>query len=196
MPLFSLTGNRSPLADVEMRGMLIGMQLDKTVGDLALRYYATGEAIALQTRQIIDVMNESGHKIDSIFMSGGLVKNKFLMAFVSLLPSILSLLPPSHLLLLANRSSSPSLIADVCDMPVQLPYSHSASVVIGSAMLGAAAAEEQSRLQTAVLEKQEEAEKSSYGMKDKLWETMVRLPSSSLVSRGLHLRWRVVRMEA
>jgi ribulose kinase len=77
--------------------MLIGMQLDKTVGDLALRYYATGEAIALQTRQIIDVMNESGHKIDSIFMSGGLVKNKFLMAFVSsssLVLFILSSHPP------------------------------------------------------------------------------------------------------
>lgn len=56
-----------------MRGMLIGMQLDKTVGDLALRYYATGEAIALQTRQIIDEMNTRGHKIESIFMSGGCV---------------------------------------------------------------------------------------------------------------------------
>lgn len=54
-----------------MRGMLIGMQLDKTVGDLALRYYATGEAIALQTRQIIDELNRCGHEIQSIFMSGG-----------------------------------------------------------------------------------------------------------------------------
>ncbi|BGP15357.1 hypothetical protein JCM10213_001451 [Rhodosporidiobolus nylandii] len=142
-----LHGNRSPLADVDMRGMLIGMQLDKTIGDLALRYYATGEAIALQTRQIIDVMNESGHKIDSIFMSGGLVKNRFLM----------------------------SLIADICNMPVQLPYSHSASVVIGSAMLGAAAAEEKERLQGAALSKQDDAEKSSYGMKERLWETMIRM---------------------
>ena len=65
------TGNRSPLADNDMRGMLIGMQLDKNVSDLALRYYATGEAIALQTRQIIDEMNKNGHEIKSIFMSGG-----------------------------------------------------------------------------------------------------------------------------
>lgn len=56
-----------------MRGMLIGMQLDKTIGDLALRYYATGEAIALQTKHIIDEMNKSGHKVKSIFMSGGCV---------------------------------------------------------------------------------------------------------------------------
>ncbi|GAA5943115.1 hypothetical protein JCM1841_003896 [Sporobolomyces salmonicolor] len=66
-----LHGNRSLLADRDMRGMHIGMQLDKNVSDLALRYYATGEAIALQTRQIIDKMNRNGHKIESIFMSGG-----------------------------------------------------------------------------------------------------------------------------
>ncbi|KAI9608065.1 hypothetical protein H4Q26_005519 [Puccinia striiformis f. sp. tritici PST-130] len=48
-----LHGNRSPLADNAMKGMLI--------------------AIALQTRQIVDKMNEKGHKITSIFMSGGLV---------------------------------------------------------------------------------------------------------------------------
>ncbi|GAA5841885.1 hypothetical protein JCM11251_005411 [Rhodosporidiobolus azoricus] len=142
-----LHGNRSPLADVDMRGMLIGMQLDKTVGDLALRYYATGEAIALQTRQIIDTMNDSGHKIEAIFMSGGLVKNRFLM----------------------------SLISDICNMPVQLPYSHSASVVLGSAMLGAAAAEEQKRLQGQSLQKQQDAEKSSFGMKDTLWDMMIRM---------------------
>ena len=54
-----------------MRGIMIGMRLDKNLGDLALRYYATGEAIALQTRQIIDEMNRNGHDVKSIFMSGG-----------------------------------------------------------------------------------------------------------------------------
>ncbi|GAA6056062.1 hypothetical protein JCM3770_007006 [Rhodotorula araucariae] len=141
-----LHGNRSPLADPDMRGMLVGMQLDKTVGDLALRYYATGEAIALQTRQIIDEMNKCGHKIESIFMSGGLVKNRFLM----------------------------SLIADICNMPVQLPYSHSASVVLGSAMLGAAAADEADRL-GGKIGSQDEAEKCSYGMKERLWDAMIRM---------------------
>ncbi|GAA5935503.1 hypothetical protein JCM1841_003912 [Sporobolomyces salmonicolor] len=148
-----LHGNRSPLADPDMRGMLIGMQLDKNISDLALRYYATGEAIALQTRQIIDEMNRNGHKIESIFMSGGLVKNRFLM----------------------------SLIADICNVPVQLPYSHSASVVLGSAMLGAAAAEEAQRL-GGPLDSQEKAEKSSYGMKEKLWGNMIKMsrPGSTI----------------
>jgi len=142
-----LHGNRSPLADSSMRGMLIGMALDKTVGDLALRYYATAEAIALQTRQIIDEMNEKGHQVKSIFMSGGLVKNRFLM----------------------------SLIADICNIPVQLPYSHSASVVLGSAMLGAAASEEATRLQGAGLDSQKAAEESSFGMKENLWGNMIRM---------------------
>jgi len=74
-----LHGNRSPLADNDMRGMLVGLKLDKNVSDLALKYYATGEAIALQTRQIIDEMNAKGHDVTAIFMSGGLVKNEFLM---------------------------------------------------------------------------------------------------------------------
>ncbi|KAA1123626.1 hypothetical protein PGTUg99_021794 [Puccinia graminis f. sp. tritici] len=69
-----LHGNRSPLADNAMKGMLIGMSLDKGVMDLALRYLITCEAIALQTRQIVDKMNDQGHNISAIFMSGGLVK--------------------------------------------------------------------------------------------------------------------------
>lgn len=46
-----LHGNRSPLADPTMRGMIVGLSLDKSVKDLALRYLAVCEAIALQTRQ-------------------------------------------------------------------------------------------------------------------------------------------------
>lgn len=65
-----LHGNRSPLADFQMRGVLIGLALDKTLGDLALKYLATCEAIALQTRHIVESMNKAGHEITSIFMSG------------------------------------------------------------------------------------------------------------------------------
>lgn len=65
-----------------------------------------------------------------------------------------------------------SLIADVCNMPVQLPYSHSASVVLGSAMLGAAAAAE---AQNGIIDTQDKAEKGSHDMKERLWDIMVRL---------------------
>lgn len=63
------------------------------------------------------------------------------------------------------------LMANACNMPVQLPYSTSASVVLGAAMLGAAAAEEQ---QQGPITTQEEAEKRAHGMKDRLWSIMVR----------------------
>lgn len=137
-----LHGNRSPLADVRMRGMITGVALDATTTDLVIRYLATCEAIALQTRQIMDAMNDRGHKISSIFMSGGLVKNGILM----------------------------QLFADVCNVPVQLPFSHSASVVLGSAILGRVAAEEAAK---GAIKTQEEAEKRSHAMKDRLWEIMV-----------------------
>lgn len=69
-----------------MKGMLTGLSLDKSISDLALRYYATGEAIALQTRQIVDEMNSKGHDIKSIFMSGGYVPSPLF------LPSLLVLM--------------------------------------------------------------------------------------------------------
>lgn len=64
-------GNRSPLADPKMRGMISGLALDATLNDLAAKFNVTLEAIALQTRHIVDTMNKNGHKIDSIYMSGG-----------------------------------------------------------------------------------------------------------------------------
>jgi len=69
-----------------------------------------------------------------------------------------------------------SLIADICNIPIQLPHSHSASVVLGSAMLGAAASEEAERLGTqgGGLDSQKKAEESSFGMKENLWGNMVR----------------------
>jgi len=75
-----------------------------------------------------------------------------------------------------------SLIADICNIPVQLPYSHSASVVLGSAMLGAAASEEATRLQGAGLDSQKAAEESSFGMKENLWGNMVSNAFSFILS--------------
>lgn len=103
-----LHGNRSPLADPGMRGLLDGLALDASVHDLARVYYATLEAIALQTRQIIAALRHEGHRIDALYMSGGHTRNLVFM----------------------------QLLADVCGVPVQLPASSSTSVVLGAAMLG------------------------------------------------------------
>ena len=58
-------------------------------------------------------MNAKGHTIRAIYMSGGQAKNAMLM----------------------------QLFADTCKMPVVLPQSSGAAVVLGAAMLGRFAAE-------------------------------------------------------
>lgn len=137
-----LHGNRSPLADSTMRGLISGLKLDQSVTDLALKYFATLEAISLQTRHIIESMNEKGHQIKSLHMSGGQVKNQTLM----------------------------SLFADTCGVQVQLPYSHSASVVAGSAILGRFAYDLKQK--NIKIDSQEIAEEASFAHKDHLWDLM------------------------
>jgi len=107
-----LFGNRSPIADPSMTGSVIGLSSDKSLDGLAIYYYATMEFIALQTHQIVSTMNEAGHSISSIFMSGSQCQNDILM----------------------------SLMASACDMPVLIPRYVHAAVVHGAAMLGAKAA--------------------------------------------------------
>ena len=107
-----LWGNRSPIADPSMSGAVIGLSSDRSMDGLALYYYAAMEFIALQTHQIIEAMNKSGHKISSIFMSGSQCQNAILM----------------------------KLMATACDMPVLIPRYVHAAVCHGAAMLGAKAA--------------------------------------------------------
>ncbi|KAF2852865.1 FGGY-family carbohydrate kinase-like protein [Plenodomus tracheiphilus IPT5] len=107
-----LFGNRSPVADANMKGSVIGLSSDKSLDGLALYYYATMEFIALQTHQIVSAMNASGHVISSIFMSGSQCQNGLLM----------------------------QLMATACNMPVLIPRYVHAAVVHGAAMLGAKAA--------------------------------------------------------
>ncbi|TAQ91534.1 hypothetical protein B7494_g153 [Chlorociboria aeruginascens] len=105
-------GNRSPIANPNMKGSVIGLSNDKSMDGLALYYYGTLEFIAMQTRQIIETMNEAGHSITSIFMSGSQCQNKILMEYM----------------------------ATICAMPVLIPRYVHAAVVHGAAMLGAKAA--------------------------------------------------------
>lgn len=107
-----LFGNRSPIADPDMKGSVIGLSNDRSLDNLALHYYATLEFIALQTHQIVESMNEAGHIISSIFMSGSQCQNPILM----------------------------ELMATACSMPVLIPRYVHAAVVHGAAMLGAKAA--------------------------------------------------------
>lgn len=104
-------GNRSPLADPTLRGTIVGMSLDKSVDDLAIRYLATLQAIACQTKHIIEAMNKEGYAIDTLCISGGLCKSSLFV----------------------------QIIANITQCRLIMPESIEGAVVIGAAFLGAKA---------------------------------------------------------
>lgn len=89
------------------------LRQDDGLSDLARKFNLTLEAIALQTRHIVDEMNAKGHAIRFLCMSGGQAKNLPLM----------------------------TLFANTCKIPVILPANSGAAVVLGAAMLGRFAAD-------------------------------------------------------
>ncbi len=68
-------GNRSPHADPRARGVVDGLTLDLSIESLASRYYATIQAVAYGTREIIETMNQYGHRVSKIYATGGGTKN-------------------------------------------------------------------------------------------------------------------------
>ena len=68
-------GNRSPHADPHARAIIDGTTLDKSIVSQALRYYATIQAVAYGTRDIIAAMNDAGYRIRKLFVTGGATKN-------------------------------------------------------------------------------------------------------------------------
>lgn len=114
-------GNRSPLADPSLKGMVIGLSLSQTLDDLALLYLATVQALALGTLHILEAMKEAGHDIRTLFLCGGLSKN--------------SLFVQIH--------------ANATGLPVVLPDQMEA-VLVGAAVLGACASQDYSNIQEAM----------------------------------------------
>jgi FGGY-family pentulose kinase len=84
-PIFGLTkdlhvltdhhGNRSPRADVTLRGMVSGLKLTDSEDSLALLYLATIQGIALGTRHILDAMRDKGYAPTTLIACGGDAKN-------------------------------------------------------------------------------------------------------------------------
>lgn len=114
-------GNRSPLADPTLKGMVIGLTCSQTLDDLALLYLATIQGLALGTLHILEAMKEAGHDIKTLFLCGGLSKN--------------SLFVKIH--------------ANATGLPVVLPDQMEA-VLVGSAVLGACASQDYNSIQEAM----------------------------------------------
>uniref|UniRef100_A0A3Q2ZX33 FGGY carbohydrate kinase domain-containing protein n=1 Tax=Kryptolebias marmoratus TaxID=37003 RepID=A0A3Q2ZX33_KRYMA len=111
-------GNRSPLADPTLKGMVVGLSLSQTLDDLALLYLATIQALALGTRHILEAMKEAGHDISTLFLCGGLSKNPLFV----------------------------QIQANAAGMPVVLP-DQTEAVLVGAAVLGACASQDYSSIQ-------------------------------------------------
>ncbi|XP_019645642.1 PREDICTED: FGGY carbohydrate kinase domain-containing protein-like isoform X2 [Branchiostoma belcheri] len=114
-------GNRSPLGDPSLTGMICGLRLSAGLQDLALLYLATVQALAYGTRHILEALQGAGHDISTLFMCGGLSKNPL---FVQ-----------TH--------------ADVTGLPVVLPKEPE-SVLVGAAILGAYASGDFLTIQSAM----------------------------------------------
>lgn len=69
-------GNRTPYADPYARGIVDGLTLDMSLESLALLYYATLQALAYNIRDVLRVLRDAGYAIDTLFVTGGSVKNR------------------------------------------------------------------------------------------------------------------------
>lgn len=114
-------GNRSPIGDPKMTGMICGLTLTTDLDNLAVLYLAALQALAHGTRHIVECLNKAGHSIDTLFLCGGLSKNELFIQ--------------TH--------------ADVTGFPCILPR-ESESVLVGAAILGACASGDFSSIQEAM----------------------------------------------
>ncbi|XP_066155962.1 FGGY carbohydrate kinase domain-containing protein isoform X1 [Euwallacea fornicatus] len=114
-------GNRL-LANPTLKGMISGLTLNSDEENLAMLYLATVQALSYGTRQIIDRLKDSGYQnIKSTLICGGLSKNPIFTAAQ----------------------------ANVCNLPVICP-DEIESVLLGSAILGAVAANHFDSLEHAI----------------------------------------------
>ncbi|XP_062509444.1 FGGY carbohydrate kinase domain-containing protein-like [Corticium candelabrum] len=114
-------GNRSPLADPNMKGMILGLTLASDVDDLACLYLATIQGIAHGTRHVLDSMVAQGHDVNTIFACGGGSRNDMFV----------------------------QIHADITGLPIVV-CKEQESVLVGAAMLGACSSSHFPSFQTAM----------------------------------------------
>ncbi|CEM31167.1 unnamed protein product [Vitrella brassicaformis CCMP3155] len=107
-------GNRSPFADPHKRGVVVGASLERSVNHLAVMYLAALQAVAYGCRHIMQTVESKGHPhIETICLCGGLAKSP----------------------LFAQQC------ADILQRDVLIAPEETDAVLLGSAIIGAAALE-------------------------------------------------------
>ncbi|XP_065359162.1 FGGY carbohydrate kinase domain-containing protein [Calliphora vicina] len=114
-------GNRSPIANPNLKGMISGLNMNVEEESLAVLYLAFVQALAYGTRHIIDnLLKHQRVPFHTLLFCGGLAKN--------------NLYVQCH--------------ADICQLPALIPDEQE-MVLVGSAMLGACAAKVYEDLESA-----------------------------------------------
>ena len=114
-------GNRSPIGDPNLKGVISGCTMHDSI---YVTYLAVIQALAYQTKHIIDSLYKSGRsEFKTILICGGLSKNRCFLQ--------------TH--------------ADICGIPVSIS-NEPESVLLGAAMLGATASGKYKNLETAAKE--------------------------------------------
>ena len=104
-------GNRAPFADPDARGLIAGLDMDRSLNGLVRLYVAGVCGLGYGLRQIIEAQHAEGVDVDTIVVSGGAGQNALVR----------------------------QLLADAIGIQVAAPKT-SEPVLLGSAMLGAVAA--------------------------------------------------------
>ncbi|MEM1431694.1 MAG: FGGY-family carbohydrate kinase [Pseudomonadota bacterium] len=107
-------GNRSPFADPNRRGAILGMTLEDPATLLPRVYGAAALGIAFGTRQIIEAMRRHGLPIDTIDLSGGHAKSELLVRLYA-------------------DATGCDLVIPACEEPVLLGAAVSAALANGTA---------------------------------------------------------------
>jgi D-ribulokinase len=109
--ILDLAGNRAPLADPALRGVLTGISLSEDLLSLERTYVAAVLGVAYGARRIFSALAQAGAGTSMIVISGGAAKSALVR----------------------------QLLADATGLPVARPRV-SEPVLLGAAMLGAVAA--------------------------------------------------------
>lgn len=75
-------GNRTPYADPDMSGMIIGETTDISFSNLMLKYISVLEFLAFQMKYMVDLLNDHNNIITEIRICGSQAKNSRLLSLV------------------------------------------------------------------------------------------------------------------